>query len=31
MGTVLVTSISVVIANLVVDLAYVWLDPRVRA
>jgi peptide/nickel transport system permease protein len=31
MGTVLVTSIGVVLANLVVDLAYVWLDPRVRA
>jgi peptide/nickel transport system permease protein len=30
MGTVLVTSIAVVGANLVVDLAYVWLDPRVR-
>jgi len=31
MGTVLVTSVGVVVANLVVDLAYVWLDPRVRA
>ncbi len=31
MGTVLVTSVGVVAANLVVDLAYVWLDPRVRA
>lgn len=30
MGTVLVTSIAVVVANLVVDLGYVWLDPRVR-
>ncbi len=31
MGTVLVTSLAVVVANLVVDLAYVWLDPRARA
>jgi peptide/nickel transport system permease protein len=30
MGTVLVTSTAVVTANLIVDAAYVWLDPRMR-
>ncbi|ADO43553.1 ABC transporter permease [Ketogulonicigenium vulgare] len=30
MGTVVVISIFVVIFNLLVDLAYAWLDPRVR-
>ncbi|HUG60966.1 MAG TPA: oligopeptide ABC transporter permease OppB [Methylomirabilota bacterium] len=30
MGTVVVIAIFVVIFNLVVDLAYAWLDPRVR-
>jgi peptide/nickel transport system permease protein len=31
MGTVLVASLAVVVTNLAVDLAYVVLDPRVRA
>jgi peptide/nickel transport system permease protein len=31
LGVVLVTSMAVVAANLVVDVAYAWLDPRVRA
>jgi peptide/nickel transport system permease protein len=30
MGTVLVTAVFVVLANLLVDLAQAWLDPRVR-
>jgi peptide/nickel transport system permease protein len=30
LGTVIVTSSAVVLANLVVDLAYGWLDPRLR-
>jgi peptide/nickel transport system permease protein len=30
MGTVLFSAALVVIANLVVDLLYVWLDPRIR-
>lgn len=30
MGTVLVYSVLLVIANLVVDISYAWLDPRIR-
>jgi peptide/nickel transport system permease protein len=30
MGTVLVTAVFVVMANLLVDLAQAWLDPRIR-
>jgi peptide/nickel transport system permease protein len=30
LGVTLVTAIAIVIANLVVDLVYAWLDPRVR-
>ncbi|PIE06018.1 MAG: hypothetical protein CSA75_01725 [Sorangium cellulosum] len=30
MGIVLVTSVSIVVANLAVDLLYVLLDPRMR-
>ena len=30
LGIVLFASAAVVIANIVVDLAYAWLDPRVR-
>ena len=30
MGTVVVIAVFVVIFNLLVDLAYAWLDPRVR-
>ena len=30
MGTVVVIAIFVVLFNLVVDLLYAWLDPRVR-
>lgn len=30
MGTVVVVSVFVVLFNLIVDLAYAWLDPRVR-
>jgi oligopeptide transport system permease protein len=30
MGTVVVISIFVVVFNLIVDLLYAWLDPRVR-
>jgi oligopeptide transport system permease protein len=30
MGTVVVIAVFVVLFNLVVDLAYAWLDPRVR-
>ena len=30
MGTVVVIAIFVVVFNLLVDLAYAWLDPRVR-
>jgi peptide/nickel transport system permease protein len=31
LGVVLVTAIAVVIANLVVDVIHVWLDPRLRS
>jgi peptide/nickel transport system permease protein len=30
MGTVLFSAFLIVVANLVVDLLYVWLDPRIR-
>jgi len=30
MGTVVVISVFVVVFNLIVDLLYAWLDPRVR-
>jgi peptide/nickel transport system permease protein len=30
MGTVLFSAFLIVIANLLVDLLYVWLDPRIR-
>jgi oligopeptide transport system permease protein len=30
MGTVVVIAVFVVLFNLLVDLAYAWLDPRVR-
>ena len=30
LGVVVVTAIAVAIANLVVDLVHVWIDPRVR-
>ena len=30
MGVVLVVSLAVVVANLIVDLAYRWLDPKIR-
>jgi oligopeptide transport system permease protein len=30
MGTILVYSVLLVIANLVVDITYAWLDPRIR-
>jgi oligopeptide transport system permease protein len=30
MGTILVYSVLLVIANLVVDISYAWLDPRIR-
>jgi peptide/nickel transport system permease protein len=30
MGIFLVASVSVILANLAVDVAYAWLDPRVR-
>jgi oligopeptide transport system permease protein len=29
-GTVVVISVFVVVFNLIVDLLYAWLDPRVR-
>ena len=29
-GVVLFTAIAIVIANLLVDLVYAWIDPRVR-
>ena len=31
MGVVLVVSFAVAIANLIVDVVYTWIDPRVRA
>jgi len=30
MGTILVYSVILVVANLFVDIAYAWLDPRIR-
>jgi ABC-type dipeptide/oligopeptide/nickel transport system permease component len=30
MGTILLFAVIIVIANLVVDLVYAWLDPRIR-
>jgi ABC-type dipeptide/oligopeptide/nickel transport system permease component len=30
MGTVLFSAFLIVVANLAVDLLYVWLDPRIR-
>jgi ABC-type dipeptide/oligopeptide/nickel transport system permease component len=30
MGNFLITTALVVIVNLIVDLVYVWLDPRVK-
>jgi uncharacterized membrane protein len=30
MGTVVVIAVFVIVFNLIVDLAYAWLDPRVR-
>jgi peptide/nickel transport system permease protein len=30
MGTVLLGAVAIVFANLIVDLLYAWLDPRVR-
>jgi ABC-type dipeptide/oligopeptide/nickel transport system permease component len=30
MGTILLYALVLVIANLVVDLVYAWLDPRIR-
>jgi peptide/nickel transport system permease protein len=29
-GVVLFTAAAIVVANLLVDLAYAWVDPRVR-
>ena len=29
-GVVLLTATAIVVANLLVDLVYAWLDPRVR-
>jgi ABC-type dipeptide/oligopeptide/nickel transport system permease component len=29
-GVVLIIAIALVMTNLVVDLAYAWLDPRIR-
>jgi peptide/nickel transport system permease protein len=31
LGVVLFTAIMIVVVNFVVDLAYGWLDPRIRA
>jgi oligopeptide transport system permease protein len=30
MGTILLFAVVIVIANLIVDLLYAWLDPRIR-
>ena len=30
MGTVLIFAIFLVIINTIVDIAYIWLDPRIR-
>jgi ABC-type dipeptide/oligopeptide/nickel transport system permease component len=30
MGTTLLYAVAVVIANLIVDITYAWLDPRIR-
>jgi ABC-type dipeptide/oligopeptide/nickel transport system permease component len=30
MGTVLFSALLVVVANIIVDLLYAWLDPRIR-
>jgi len=30
MGTILLFAIFLVIANVVVDITYAWLDPRIR-
>jgi ABC-type dipeptide/oligopeptide/nickel transport system permease component len=30
MGTVLLYAVFLIIANLVVDIMYAWLDPRIR-
>jgi len=30
MGTILLYALCLVFANLVVDLVYAWLDPRIR-
>jgi ABC-type dipeptide/oligopeptide/nickel transport system permease component len=30
MGTILFFAIIIVLANLIVDLTYAWLDPRIR-
>lgn len=30
-GVLLMTAVTMVIANLLVDLAYGWIDPRIRA
>ena len=29
-GTVLVTAVAIIITNIVVDIAYAWIDPRIR-
>jgi ABC-type dipeptide/oligopeptide/nickel transport system permease component len=30
MGTILLLAVVIVVANLLVDLMYAWLDPRIR-
>ena len=30
MGTTLIYSVLLVVANLLVDITYAWLDPRIR-
>ncbi|MEO7729664.1 MAG: ABC transporter permease subunit, partial [Kofleriaceae bacterium] len=30
LGVVVVSAVAIAIANLLVDLAYLWLDPRLR-
>jgi ABC-type dipeptide/oligopeptide/nickel transport system permease component len=30
MGTTLVYALAIIVANLLVDISYAWLDPRIR-
>jgi ABC-type dipeptide/oligopeptide/nickel transport system permease component len=30
MGTTLVYALAIIVANLIVDISYAWLDPRIR-